>query len=70
MLLVMGDFNARMGYGTDVWRGTIGRFGLEEKNKNRVKFLGFCCQLLRFVQIPVPNIPVVVIHCCCLGQLH
>ena len=34
MLLVMGDFNARVGNDADAWRGTIGRFGPEELNQN------------------------------------
>ena len=42
MLLVMGDFNARVGNDTNAWRGTIGRFGPEELNQNGVKLLDFC----------------------------
>ena len=42
MLLVMGDFNARVGNDADTWRGTIGRFGPEELNQNGVKLLDFC----------------------------
>ena len=42
MLLVMGDFNARVGNDADAWRGTIGRFGPGELNENGVKLLDFC----------------------------
>ena len=42
MLLVMGDFNARVGNDADAWRGTIGRFGPEQQNRNGVKLLDFC----------------------------
>ena len=42
MLLVMGDFNARVGNDADAWQGTIDRFGPEELNENGVKLLDFC----------------------------
>ena len=42
MLLVMGDFNARVGSDTVAWQGTIGRFGPKEWNENAVKLLEFC----------------------------
>ena len=42
MLLVMGDFNARVGSDTVPWQGTIGGFGPEEWNWNGVKLLEFC----------------------------
>ena len=42
MLLVIGDFNARVGNDVDAWRGTIGRFGPGELNENGVKLLDFC----------------------------
>ena len=41
-MLVMGDFNYRVGNDTNAWRGTIGRFGPEELNENGVKFLDLC----------------------------
>ena len=44
MLLVMGDFNARVGSDTVAWQGTIGKFGPEEWNENGVKLLEFCIQ--------------------------
>ena len=42
MLLVMEDFNARVGNDADAWRGTIGKFGAEELNEKGVKLLDFC----------------------------
>ena len=42
MLLVLRDFNARVGNDVDAWRGTIGRFGPGELNENGVKLLDFC----------------------------
>ena len=42
MLLVMGDFNARIGNDVDAWRGTIGMFGPGELNEKGVKLLDFC----------------------------
>ena len=52
MLLVMEDFNARVGNDTNAWRGTIGRFGPEELNQNQVKLLNFCA----FNNLVVTNI--------------
>ena len=42
MLLIMGDFNARVGNDMSAWRGTLGRFGPAEQNENGVKLLDFC----------------------------
>lgn len=42
MLLIMGDFNARVGNDITTWRGTLGRFGPAEQNENGVKLLDFC----------------------------
>ena len=42
MLLIMGDFNARVGNDMTAWRGTLGRFGPAEQNENGVKLLDFC----------------------------
>ena len=42
MLLIMGDFNARVGNDMSAWIGTLGRFGPAERNENGVKLLDFC----------------------------
>ena len=42
MLLILGDFNARVGNDSSTWHGTIGRFGPEEQNENGVRLLDFC----------------------------
>ena len=39
MLLILGDFNARVGNDTRTWRGAIGRFGPEEQNENGLHLL-------------------------------
>jgi len=42
MMLLVGDFNARVGNDTEAWNGTLGRFGPEEQNANGLKLLDFC----------------------------
>ena len=42
MLMIMGDFNARVGNDIATWQGVIGRFGLGEQNENGVRLLDFC----------------------------
>ena len=42
MLLVMGDFNTRVGNDTTVWKSTIGGFRPAECNENCVRLLEFC----------------------------
>ena len=42
MLIVMGDFNARVGTNANVWKGVIGRQGVPEVNENGLKLLSFC----------------------------
>ena len=42
MLMVMGDFNARVGNNAEAWHGTLGKFGPSEKNENGVRLLDFC----------------------------
>ena len=43
MLLIMGDFNARVGNDVASWRGTIGRFGPGEQNRHGEELLNFVC---------------------------
>ena len=42
MVLVMGDFNGRVGNDAESWKGTLGKFGPSEQNGNGVKMLDFC----------------------------
>ena len=42
MLLVVGDLNARVGNDADTWRGTLGKFGPAELNRNGEHLLDFC----------------------------
>ena len=42
MLLIMGEFNARVGNDMLAWRGPLGRFVPTEQNGNGVKLLDFC----------------------------
>ena len=45
ILVVLGDFNARVGVlkpGEDSWHGVIGRHGLDERNLAGEEFLQFC----------------------------
>ena len=42
MLIVMGDFNARVGNDVNGWPGLVGRFGSEERNDNGERLLDFC----------------------------
>lgn len=42
MLIVMGDFNARVGTNANVWKGVIGQQGVPEVNENGLKLLSFC----------------------------
>ena len=32
IIVLAGDFNAKVDREDDIWRGTIGKFGLEDKN--------------------------------------
>ena len=42
MLVIMGDFNARVGCDDEAWHGVIGRNGPNEKNSNGDRLLDFC----------------------------
>ena len=42
MLVIMGDFNARVGCDDEAWDGIIGRNGPNEKNSNGDRLLDFC----------------------------
>ena len=42
MLIVMGDFNTRVGNNVNGWQGFVGRFGPEKQNENGVRLLDFC----------------------------
>ena len=41
MMVIMGDFNARVGYDNEAWKGVIGRNGPSEKNANGERLLDF-----------------------------
>ena len=41
-LVVMDDFNARVGRDVTTWGGVIGRYGEKVKNRNGQKLLGLC----------------------------
>ena len=44
-LLPLGDFNAKVGVlkqGDQMWHGTVGRHGLDERNAAGEEFLWFC----------------------------
>ena len=42
MLMIMGDFNARVGNDIAMWQGIIGQFGPGGQNENGVRLLDFC----------------------------
>ena len=44
-LMLLGDFNARVGVlgpAEKCWRGVVGRHGLDERNESREELLQFC----------------------------
>lgn len=42
MLIVMGDFNAKVGKDWSTWKGAIGKFGHGKKNERGERLLNFC----------------------------
>ena len=42
IIVMAGDFNAKVGRDSDTWRGTIGKFGWGDMNDSREKLLQFC----------------------------
>ena len=44
MLLLMGDFNAKVGQEDGIWRDVIGVFGVGVRNNNGQRLLEFCAE--------------------------
>ncbi|XP_072036823.1 uncharacterized protein [Amphiura filiformis] len=42
ILIIMGDFNAKVGIDWEPWNGVIGKFGIGEANDRGEKLLSFC----------------------------
>lgn len=42
VLLLLGDFNARVGYDDEEWRGILGKYGLDSRNEAGETLLEFC----------------------------
>lgn len=43
-VILLGDFNARVGQNNHIWEGTIGRHGVGKCNENGLRLLTFCSQ--------------------------
>ena len=44
-IILLGDFNARVGRDADVWEGVIGRNGVGKMNSNGLRLLTLCAEL-------------------------
>ena len=44
IMIVLGDFNARVGNDWHTWKGVIGNQGFDEVNANGFTLLEFCCR--------------------------
>ena len=42
LMIVMGDFNAKVGKDWETWRGAIGKLGYGEENDRGERFRNFC----------------------------
>ena len=42
LLIIMGDFNAKVGKDWETWKGAMGKFGYGEENERGEKLLNFC----------------------------
>ena len=44
-IILLGDFNARVGRIHDIWHGVIGHHGVGNMNRNGLRLLSLCCEL-------------------------
>ena len=42
MVIIMGDFNARVGSDNEMWRSVIGSHSPDQRNENGERLLDFC----------------------------
>ena len=50
LIIVMGDFNAKVGKDWETWRGAMGKFGYGEENQRGGRLLNFClCNSLKIM---------------------
>ena len=43
-ILLLGDFNARVGKNNDIWKGVIGQHGVGHSNANGIRLLSLCAE--------------------------